>query len=33
LVVTIVYFASILLKKSFEELSEILYENSTRFVN
>lgn len=33
LVVTIVYFASIVLKKSFEELSEILYENSTRFVN
>jgi TatD DNase family protein len=33
LVVTIVYFASVLLKKSFEELSEILYENSRRFVN
>ena len=33
LVVTIVYFASLLLKKSFDELSEILYENSTRFVN
>ena len=33
LVVSIVYFASVLLKKSFEELSEILYDNSTRFVS
>ena len=33
LVVTIVYFASVLLKKSFDELSEILYDNSTRFLS
>ena len=33
LVVSIVYFASVLLKKSFDELSEILYVNSMRFVN
>lgn len=32
LVVTVVYFASVLLKKSFDELSEILYDNSTRFL-
>lgn len=33
LVVSIVYFASVLLKRSFDELSDILYENSTRFVS
>lgn len=33
LVVSIVYFASVLLKKSFEELSEILYDNSKRFLS
>jgi len=33
LVVSIIYFASVLLRKSFDELSGILYENSTRFVN
>ena len=33
LVISVVYFASVLLKKSFDDLSEILYENSTRFLN
>ena len=33
MVISIVYFASVLLKKSFEEMSEILYDNSTRFLN
>jgi TatD DNase family protein len=33
LVISIVYFASVLLKKSFDNLSEILYENSIRFLN
>lgn len=33
LVISVVYSASVLLKKSFDDLSEILYENSTRFLN
>jgi TatD DNase family protein len=33
LVISVVYFASLLLKKSFDDLSEIIYENSTRFLN
>ncbi|MDF0682077.1 MAG: TatD family hydrolase, partial [Candidatus Nitrosocosmicus sp.] len=33
MVISIVYFASVLLKKSFEDMSEILYDNSTRFLN
>ena len=33
LVISVIYFASVLLKKSFDDLSEILYENSTRFLN
>jgi TatD DNase family protein len=33
LVVSIVYFASVLLKKSFNDLAKILYENSARFMN
>jgi TatD DNase family protein len=33
LVLSIVYFASVLLKRSFEELSEILYDNSKRFLS
>ena len=33
LVISVVYFASMLLKKSFDDLSEIIYENSTRFLN
>ncbi|TVP39524.1 TatD-related deoxyribonuclease [Candidatus Nitrosocosmicus arcticus] len=33
LVVSIVYFASVLLKKSIDDLTEILYMNSTRFMN
>ena len=32
LVVSIVYFASVLLKKSIDDLTEILYKNSTRFM-
>jgi len=33
LIVSIVYFASVLLRKSFEELSKILYDNSIRFLS